>query len=157
MLKRASKNSIFTAHMISNALKHQPPIGLLRGLATIRSGEHRNQLDLKYNGIVPVVDLGRVYTLQGRLEVVNTRARITAAMSAGIISQVGGADLLDVYDLIAAARLDHQVTQIKAGIKPDNYLDPSNLSDFERSHLRDAFVVVKTMQSALGSGKGVLG
>jgi len=70
---------------------------------------------------------------------------------------VGGADLLDVYDLIAAARLDHQVTQIKAGIKPDNYLDPSNLSDFERSHLRDAFVVVKTMQSALGSGKGVLG
>jgi CBS domain-containing protein len=157
MLKRASKNSIFTAHMISNALKHQPPIGLLRGLATIRSGEHRNQLDLKHNGIVPVVDLGRVYTLQGRLEVVNTRARITAAMSAGIISQVGGADLLDVYDLIAAARLDHQVTQIKAGIKPDNYLDPSNLSDFERSHLRDAFVVVKTMQSALGSGKGVLG
>ena len=157
MLKRASQNSIFTAHMISNALKHQPPIGLLRGLATIRSGEHRNQLDLKHNGIVPVVDLGRVYTLQGRLEVVNTRARITAAMSAGIISQVGGADLLDVYDLIAAMRLDHQVTQIKAGIKPDNYLDPSNLSDFERSHLRDAFVVVKTMQSALGSGKGVLG
>ena len=40
-LERASKNSIFTAHMISNSLKHQPPLGLLRGLATIRSGEHR--------------------------------------------------------------------------------------------------------------------
>jgi CBS domain-containing protein len=46
---------------------------------------------------------------------------------------------------------------VKAGQRPDNYLDPSDLSDFERSHLRDAFVVVKTMQSAAGSGKGALG
>ena len=47
--------------------------------------------------------------------------------------------------------------QIAAGEAPDNYLTPSALSDFERSHLRDAFVVVKTMQSAVGSGKGALG
>lgn len=156
-LKQASKNSIFTAHMISNSLKHQPPIGLLRGLATIRSGEHRNQLDLKHNGVVPIVDLGRIYTLQGQLKPVNTRARLEAAMLAGALSQTGGADLLAAYDLIAATRLEHQSTQIKAGQKPANYLDPSTLSDFERSHLRDAFVVVKTMQSAAGSGKGVLG
>lgn len=156
-LKRASKNSIFTAHMISNSLKHQPPIGLLRGLATIRSGEHRNQLDLKHNGVVPIVDLGRIYTLQGRLKPVNTRARLEAAIAAGAASATGGADLLAAYDLIAQTRLDHQAKQIKAGEKPSNYLDPSNLSDFERSHLRDAFVVVKTMQSAAGSGKGMLG
>ena len=156
-LKRASKNSIFTAHMISNSLKHQPPLGLLRGLATIRSGEHRNQLDLKHNGVVPIVDLGRVYTLQGRLKPVNTRARLEAAIVAGALSKTGGADLLAAYDLIAETRLEHQSTQIKSGHKPQNYLDPSILSDFERSHLRDAFVVVKTMQSAAGSGKGVLG
>lgn len=156
-LQRASKNSIFTAHMISNSLKHQPPLGMLRGLATIRSGEHRNQLDLKHNGVVPVVDLGRVYTLQGQLTPVNTRARLDAAIQAGVLSKSGGADLLNAYDLIATTRLDHQATQIKAGSKPGNHLDPSALSDFERSHLRDAFVVVKTMQSAVGSGKGALG
>ncbi|MCV3271890.1 DUF294 nucleotidyltransferase-like domain-containing protein [Roseobacter sinensis] len=156
-LAEASKNSIFTAHMIANSLKHQPPLGLLRGLATIRSGEHRNQLDLKHNGVVPVVDLGRVYTLQGRLTPVNTRARLEAAQKAGVLSPSGGADLLNAYDLIAMMRLEHQVTQVKAGAKPDNYLDPATLSDFARSHLRDAFVVVKTMQSAVGSGKGALG
>ncbi len=156
-LKQASKNSIFTAHMISNSLKHQPPLGLLRGLATIRSGEHRNQLDLKHAGVVPVVDLGRIYTLQGRLTQVNTRARLEAAMAAGVLSSSGGADLLDAYDLIAVTRLEHQAAQIKAGEKPGNYLDPSQLSDFERSHLRDAFVVVKTMQSAVGAGKGAIG
>ncbi len=156
-LEVASKNSIFTAHMIANSLKHQPPLGLLRGLATIRSGEHRNRLDLKLNGVVPVVDLGRIYALQGRLQPVNTRARLSAAQAGGILSPTGGADLMDAYDLIATMRLEHQVAQVKAGGKPDNFLDPSELSDFERSHLRDAFVVVKTMQSAIGSGAGILG
>ncbi|OAN81790.1 histidine kinase [Jannaschia sp. EhC01] len=155
-LEAASANSIFTAHMVSNSLKHQPPLGLLRGLATIRSGDHRNQLDLKHNGVVPITDLARVYALRGRLAPVNTRARLEAAIEAGVLSTSGGADLLDAYDLIATARLEHQATLVKGGKSPDNYLDPAALSDFERSHLRDAFVVVKTMQSAAGSGKGAL-
>lgn len=156
-LGMASKNSIFTAHMVANSLKHQPPLGLLRGLATIRSGEHRNQLDLKHNGVVPIVDLGRIYALQGQLLPANTRARLEAAVASGIVSKSGGADLLDAYDLIAATRLEHQAVEIRGGGKPDNFIDPATLSDFDRSHLRDAFVVVKTMQSAVGSGKGALG
>jgi CBS domain-containing protein len=157
VLETASQNSIFVAHMVGNSLKHHPPLGLLRGLATIRSGEHRNELDLKHNGVVPVVDLGRIYALNAQLRQANTRARLEAAISAGALSQAGGADLLDAYDLIAQTRLEHQAAQIRAGKQPSNYLAPSELSDFERSHLRDAFVVVKTMQSAAGSGKGALG
>lgn len=156
-LAKAARNSIFVAHMVANSLKHAPPLGLLRGLATIRSGEHRNMLDLKHNGVVPIVDLGRVYALQGQLTEVNTRARIEAAQRAGGLSATGGADLLDAYDLIATMRLEHQAGQVKASEAPDNYLSPATLSDFERSHLRDAFVVVKTMQSAVGAGKGALG
>ena len=154
---RAAANSIFVAHMIANSLKHRPPLGLLRGLATIRSGEHRNELDLKHNGVVPVVDLGRIFALQGQLDAVNTRARLQAAVASGGVSGAGGADLLDAYDVIATARLRHQARQVASGSKPDNFLDPSDLSDFERSHLRDAFVVVKTHQAALGAGKAMLG
>ncbi|NOD33720.1 MULTISPECIES: putative nucleotidyltransferase substrate binding domain-containing protein [unclassified Ruegeria] len=156
-LAAARANSIFVAHMISNSLKHTPPLGLLRGFATIRSGEHRNTLDLKHNGVVPVVDLARIYTLQGELTEANTRARLKAAEASGVLSPSGARDLLDAYDLIAETRLEHQVRLVKSGEKPDNYLPPSDLSDFERSHLRDAFVVVKTMQSAVGHGKGMLG
>ncbi|MFZ5962236.1 DUF294 nucleotidyltransferase-like domain-containing protein [Thalassococcus sp. BH17M4-6] len=155
-LALASRNSIFVAHMVSNALKHTPPLGLLRGIATIRSGEHKNTLDLKHNGVVPVTDLARIYALQGRLTPVNTRARIRAALEAQLLSPSGGQDLLDAYDVIAEARLDHQCTRIKAGEKPDNFLAPTALSDFERSHLRNAFVVVKALQASLGQGRGTL-
>ncbi|MBC7142717.1 MAG: cyclic nucleotide-binding/CBS domain-containing protein [Rhodobacteraceae bacterium] len=155
-LEAASKNSIFVAHMIANSLKHTPPLGLIRGFATIRSGEHRHQIDMKHSGVVPVADLARVYALQGRLTAVNTRARLLAAAEAGVVSPAGGRDLLEAYDLIAETRLDHQAGLVRAGRTPDNYLAPPDLSDFERSHLRDAFVVVRTMQSALGHGKGAL-
>ncbi|MCK0149258.1 DUF294 nucleotidyltransferase-like domain-containing protein [Marivita sp. S6314] len=156
-LAKASANSIFVAHMVSNSLKHTPPLGLLRGFATIRSGEHKNHIDLKHNGVVPVVDLGRIYALQGQLTPANTAARLDAAMAAGVLSASGGQDLRDAYDLIAETRLDHQAAQVRAGQAPDNYLSPTNLSDFERSHLRDAFVVIKSMQSAVGHGRGMLG
>ena len=112
---------------------------------------------MKHNGVVPIVDLARIYALQGRLSAANTRARLEAAAEAGVLSASGARDLLDAYDLIAETRLEHQVRQVKAGGKPDNFLTPTDLSDFERSHLRDAFVVVKTLQSAVGHGTGMLG
>ena len=152
-LEQASQNSIFVAHMIGNSLNHAPPLSLLRGFATIRSGDYRNQIDMKHNGVVPVVDLGRVYALMARLTPVNTRARLLAAEEARIISESGARDLIAAYDLIAELRLRNQASQVKAGARPNNYLAPYDLGDFERSHLRDAFVVVRTMQSALANGR----
>ncbi|MGH1578153.1 DUF294 nucleotidyltransferase-like domain-containing protein [Planktotalea sp.] len=155
-LDKAAKNSIFVGHMIANSLGHTPPLGLFGGLTTVKDPAHKNQIDMKHNGVVPVVDLGRVYALQGKLIQANTRARLVAAQSAGVLSTTGGADLLAAYDFIAQTRLEHQANQVKAGVAPDNFLAPNALPDFDRSHLRDAFVVIKTMQSAIGHGRGML-
>jgi len=106
--------------------------------------------------VVPVVDLGRIYALRGRLTVANTRARLLAAEEAGVISVSGARDLIEAYDLIAESRLKNQAALVKMGRQPDNFLAPSDLSDFERSHLRDAFVVVRTMQSS-AAGRGAPG
>ena len=154
-LAAARANSIFVAHMVSNSLHHAPPLSLFGGLATLRRGEHRRHIDLKMGGVVPVVDLGRIYALRGELGAVNTRARLEAARAAGVISEAGGRDLIDAYDVIAQTRLEHQARRIREGERPDNFLPPSALSAFERSHLRDAFVVVRTMQSAATQGRAV--
>ena len=156
ILEKASHNSIFTAHMIANSITHTPPLGLLRGFATLKSGEHKHHIDMKHNGIIPIVDLGRIYALQQQLKHVGTRARLIAAIDTGAISKSGGNDLLDAYDLIAETRLKHQARQIKNGTPPNNFMRPTVLSEFERSHLRNAFVVVRTMQAAITQGQGIL-
>ena len=154
-LKRAQSSSIFRAHMTANSLKHTPPLGLFRGFALIKKGEHKDTLDLKLNGVVPIVDLARLYALEAAIEKVNTRERLMLAREAGKISESGFRDLIDAYDLIADTRLHHQAEQIRNGEKPDNFMPPSVLSDLERSHLRDAFLVVKTLQSALAHRRGI--
>lgn len=152
-LEQASNDSIFQAHMIANSLKHTPPLNLFRGFALIRSGDHKNTVDLKHNGVVPIVDLARAYALKGQILPVNTRSRLIEARDSGVVSTSGAADLIDAYDLICEIRLAHQARQIRAGEKPDNFMAPATLSALERNHLREAFGVIKTMQSALGYGR----
>ena len=153
-LQKAKKNSIFRAHMISNSLNHTPPLNFFRGFTLIRKGEHKDTLDLKHNGVVPIVDLARAYALEGAIEATNTRERLIIAKEQGAVSSSGGLDLIDAYDLIAEMRLEHQARQIREGRKPDNYMAPGSLSELERNHLKDAFLVIKTLQSALGSNQG---
>ncbi|GGK20136.1 DUF294 nucleotidyltransferase-like domain-containing protein [Salinarimonas ramus] len=152
-LALARKNSIFRAHLIANSLKHTPPLGLFRGFALIRSGEHKDAVDLKHSGVVPITDLARVYALDGAIPAVNTRERLLAAREAGTLSESGAADLVDAYDLICETRLQHQAAQVREGAKPDNFLKPSSLSALQRNHLKDAFGVVKGLQAALAHGR----
>ncbi len=156
-LAQARKNSIFRAHMVRNSLKHTPPLGLFRGFALIRSGEHKDRIDLKHNGVVPIVDLGRLYALMGGFSTVSTRERLEAARAEKVVSGSGAADLLDAYDLIADMRLAHQARLIREGRKPDNFMAPARLSELERNHLKEAFLVVRTMQSSVANSHGMGG
>ena len=152
-LTAASKNSIFQAHMTANSLKHTPPLSLFRGFALISNGEHKNHIDLKHSGVVPIVDIGRLYALKGKIEAVNTLQRLTKARDLGVVSPSGGSDLIDAFDLISTVRLRHQAKLIKNGQPADNFMAPAALSALERNHLRDAFSVVKSLQSSLGYGR----
>lgn len=149
VLKKTRGNSIFLAYMASNALSHQPPLGFFRNFVLIRGGEHDQTFDLKHNGIIPIVDLARVYALASGLEAVNTRDRLAASTAGGEVSESGAMDLRDALGFIADVRLKHQARQLKAGGPANNFVSPEYLSDFERSHLKDAFAVVRTMQRAL--------
>ncbi len=155
-LSLASANTIFRAHMISNSLKHVPPLGLFGGFALTRKGEHKDTLDLKLGGVVPIVDLARLYALQGAISEVNTLDRLRLSIEEKTVSESGGRDLIDAYRLVADIRLDHQARRVRAGVKPDNFMSPNALSELERNHLRDAFVVIKTMQSALAQSQAAL-
>lgn len=150
VLQQTKGNSLFLAYMVSNALKHRPPIGLFGRLVTQRGGDHAGTIDLKHNGIVPLVDLARVYALAGGITAANTADRLAQASDAGEVSAQGAHDLRDAFEFLAKLRITHQALQISRGEAPDNFLALKELSNFERSHLKDAFAVVKTLQDVLG-------
>ncbi|MEX0959091.1 MAG: putative nucleotidyltransferase substrate binding domain-containing protein [Burkholderiales bacterium] len=147
--EKTRANGIFLAYMSGNALKNAPPLGFFRNLVLVRGGEHDRTLDLKRRGVVPVVDLARVYALAEGISPVNTRSRLRATAQSRSVSGQGARDLEDAFEFIGTLRAQHQARQLRAGQAADNYLAPDELSSLERSHLKDAFGVIATLQDAL--------
>jgi CBS domain-containing protein len=146
--RKSTENRIFLSYMAANAMSMRPPLGLFDRFVLIRGGEHHKTLDLKHNGVVPIIDLARIYALAGGIEAVNTRDRLDAA-AGGAVSREGAADLREALEFISSVRLAHQANAVRHGHKPDNFVRPDELTAFERSHLKDAFAIVRSMQATL--------
>ena len=149
VLQRTRDNRIFLAYMVGNALLHRPPLGMFGGISTVRAGDVRDAVDLKHSGIVPIVDLARIYALAGGHAEVNTNDRLAIAASSREITEQSAHDLRDALEFMAALRIRHQANQLAQGKPADNFLSLGELSNFERGQLKDAFGVVDTLQSVL--------
>lgn len=146
----SKKETIYIAYMAANALKHRPPLGFFRKFVLIRGGDHDQTFDVKHRGIVPIVDLARVYALSAGLDDINTVERLKAAGASRALSSDGAANLVDAYEFIGTLRMRHQAEQLKRGEMADNFVSPDDLSPLERGHLKDAFALISTMQESLG-------
>jgi CBS domain-containing protein len=143
-------NRIYIAYMAANALKHRPPLGFFRNFVLIHGGDHDRTVDIKHRGTVPIIDLARVYALSAGLTEINTIERLEAAAETTAVSRDGAANLIDAFELINTLRMRHQAKQLRHGEPADNFLEPGQLSPLERRHLKDAFVLINTMQESLG-------
>ena len=150
VVQHTKGNSLFLAHMVSNALKHRPPLGMFGQITLIKGGDNPHTIDLKHTGIVPIVDLARVYALAAGVTVANTHDRLEVSAQAGEVTEQSARDLRHALEFLGKLRIAHQARQMAQGQAPDNFLALEELSNFERSHLKEAFSVVQTLQGVLG-------
>ena len=148
-LERTPANSIFLASLAANAASVEPPLGFFRRFVLERSGEHAHTFDLKHQGLVPIIDLARLYALGAGLPAVGTLDRLEALAERGSPAPSDAHDLHDAFVLLASIRLQHHARQIRVGSDPDNYVTPEALSGLERRHLKDAFTIVQQLQAAM--------
>ena len=154
LLERTRGNTIFLSHLTGNALTRQPPLGFFRNFVLSGGRDETGVLDLKHAGVVPIVELARVYALAGGIDEVNTRERLKAAGTTDELSESGARDLGDALTFLSDTRFRHQARQLEAGIEPDSLVAPDSLSRFERGHLKDAFAIVRTMQRSMAQRFG---
>jgi CBS domain-containing protein len=145
----AKRNELFLALMAKNAMNFQPPLGFFRQFVLEKSGEHKNTLDIKKHGIMPIVEIARIRALAAGEMRITTRNRLRAAAEAGEINESDAASLIDALDFIEKLRIEHQNRQLHAGKRPDNHLSPGELSSLVRQNLKSAFSQVSTSQAAL--------
>jgi CBS domain-containing protein len=147
----APRNPALLRMLARFALSHRPPTGFFRGLVVEHSGEHRGRLDLKHGGVIPIIDLARWAGMAAGVTSASTSQRLRAAGAAGTLSEADAHTLEDAFALITSLRLTHQVDQLRAGETPDDFVNPAALSSLMRTHLKEAFRAVASVQKRVSA------
>ena len=146
---RARQKDIFLFHLARQCMSTRIPLSFFKNFIVDKDGKHKNLLDIKRQGLTPFVNFARVLSLKHGISETNTLARLKALHDADFINRELWASANDAYELQMQQRLIHQLTQMEEGKRPDNHINPEQLTELERRMLKDAFAVIERLYSVL--------
>jgi CBS domain-containing protein len=141
LLDGAAQAPLFLRMQAQDALRFRPPQGLLLRLRGTAS-----EVDLKLQGISPIVLLARTHALAAGSRSRATLERIADAVRAGRLAEEPAAAVADAYRFLLGLRLRHQLRQASAGKPTGNKVRLAELSALERSRLKDTFRAIRVWQ-----------
>ena len=139
-LASTAQHPVFLRYLARAALDLRPPSALLLRL------RESSEVDLKMQGLAPIVLLARCYGLEIGSGERNTHARLEAAVKAGLMSQEVFNVVSEAYRFLLGLRLRLQLKLAAEGKPPSNKLAFSDLSAIERSRLKDAYRALRSWQ-----------
>ena len=149
--ERIANNRSFLRHLTTSALFNGPPLGILRTLVVEKKGSHKNQLNLKMSGLVPIVDAMRILALSVTIENTNTIGRMNEIQNRGLLHDDMVEDIKESFNFMMLLRVNHHLTQTSEGKEPTDFVDPRFLSKIQRKSLIEGFHVVRDLQGELQS------
>ena len=139
------------------ALAEKPPTGFFRHFVLESSGERKGRLDIKRGGLLPIESLARWAGLASGVGAASTRARLEAAEAEGTLEADDAAVLREAFELVCALRMEHHVGRLRAGLPPDDLIDPERLAPLTRTSLKEAFRAVARVQRGISLNLGLSG
>ncbi len=143
---QAPSRGIFLMHLAKDCLAGRPPLTFFRNFIVEKDGIHKNRLDLKTRGLVPIVDFARLLSLRHGVTETNTLTRLENLASGNCISKELYVEAREAYEFQMQLRLVHQLRMLESGQPPNNYIDPGELSDIEKQTLKETFAVIGRIQ-----------
>lgn len=147
--EKAPRSPRFLAAVARNARNRTPPLGFFRTFVMEKDGKHNNSINLKRRGTAPLVDLIRVHALACGSRAQNSFERLDDIAATQLLAPGVDAKLRHAMELLSMVRIRHQVIDLQQEHEPDNNIEPENVADSERHHLKDAFQVLSRAQKFL--------
>lgn len=149
-LGRILKNeNIFFAKMASVITQNRPPLGFFRSFIVEKTGEHKDELDLKLRGIGPMVDMMRLFSLENGVSETSTLGRLRALRDSHPIVMELGEELAHAFEFLSLLRIRHQYDLIEHGMTPDNFVNPARMSNLDKKTLKEVFQLILKVQDAI--------
>jgi len=143
VVRAAGRTRVFLACLAKSALGFSPPASL-----ALRLKGGSSEVDLKKNGIWPIVYLARCYGLEVGSSARNTLERLDAAVRGGLMSDDVRTLVAEAYRFLLGLRLRLQLQLAAEGKPPSNLVQLSALSAIERSRLKDSFRAIASWQES---------
>lgn len=138
----------FFQFIARNALLYKPPIGFFGNIVVESSGENPSTFDIK-EAIKPVVNFARIYSLRNNIGETNTQSRLYRLFARDILSRSSYEEMVKVYDYLMQLRFKHQALALGENRKPDNFINPRQLTDMDHLLLKNTFSQINTFQKKL--------
>lgn len=145
----AADNSIFQRLMAANALRTRPPIGLIRDFIVQRDDTEHDTLDIKTQGLTPLVDGARLLALANNITATGTLERLDALVEAEVINAADAGAWKEAFALMQLLRMRNHRAQAQQGLALSNRLDPDTLHETDRRSLKEAFRQARRIQRRL--------
>lgn len=141
-----SEQAIFLNFMAKNALENPPPLTFFRNFVVERSGEHKNEFDIKGRAMMPLADAARVLTMANKVgQINNTFRRFEKLAEIEPQNKELYEQAADAYEILMRYRTLQGLKNKDSG----RYFDPSELSKMERINLRNSFQPIRALQALL--------
>ncbi|MFS1436755.1 DUF294 nucleotidyltransferase-like domain-containing protein [Shewanella sp. 10N.286.48.A6] len=138
----------FLHSLVTDAVRVQPPLGIFNKLVVEKSGNNTKVLNIKKYALNLIVDLARIYGLAVGCSESGTRHRFEYAVNQKLLHEDDFKDIIEAFYFVTQVRYNHQLSALRQGQKPNNHMEPSSISSFERKHLKDAFRIISNLQDA---------
>ncbi|GAA4472620.1 DUF294 nucleotidyltransferase-like domain-containing protein [Rhodococcus olei] len=131
--------------LLREAVEEKAVLGSRRWNLTRRT----EPVDVKTQGLAPIVNIARWAGTAAGLDAETTPARLRAGVSAGVLPADDGRILAETFDVLTQIRLRHQCDLIELGEPPTDVVDPDALSPLQRSLLAGAVREIAGVQRKL--------
>ncbi|OGR13522.1 MAG: cyclic nucleotide-binding protein [Desulfobacula sp. GWF2_41_7] len=139
----------FLRHLTENALYYKPPITRFGKFLVETEGDEKGFLDLK-NAMLPIIDFARIYALKNGISQTNTMTRLFRLYTRHVLTGKEYMDIVRGYNYLMQLRFIRQITTIMdEQKKPDNYINPGNLSSIDHILLKEIFRLIDKLQQKL--------
>jgi PAS domain S-box-containing protein len=143
-----SKEPAFLMHYAQYALQYRIPIGFFGNIVVESAKDQPPTFNIK-EGMMPVVNFARLYSLRHGVRETNTLDRIHELMELGILRKSLHDEALQVYDCLLQIRLRHQADASTQNLSPDNSINPKGLTHMEETLLKEAFAQIANIQKKI--------
>jgi len=145
------QNHVFLREMQLVQQDHGVALGKFGKLALEQESLHKGKVNLKYHGILPLVEAIRLLALREGVAQTSTLGRIEALYSSGILSHDEQDYLSDAFHNLTTLVLRQQIHDFKKGLEVSTYVNPDMLSSRGKDNLMDSLQAISALRSRVHS------